>query len=123
MARGLAAPRSLENCPLDSKRIRLGAHGTFASSEVTGWASPANRAIVSDRRDWYRRRISAHAKSAISRLRRSTECRARMTTVATLVAAQNGTSGALADCKHAGRRANWATPRTIVVGYPAPSSL
>src|SRR5664280_1816104 len=42
-------------------------------------------------RDWYRRRISACGKSAISRLRSCIECRARTTTVATLAAVQNGT--------------------------------
>src|ERR1039458_827962 len=33
------------------------------------------RAVARDHRDWYRRRISACAESAISRLRPSTECR------------------------------------------------
>jgi hypothetical protein len=63
-------------------RGSFGAHATFASSEVTGWASPANRATVRDRRDWYRRRISAHAESAISRLRPGAEQRARTTGIA-----------------------------------------
>ncbi len=37
--------------------------------------------------------MSAHFESAISRLRPTSERRARTTAVATLVAAQNGTSG------------------------------
>jgi hypothetical protein len=40
------------------------------------------------------------------------ERRARMTTVLTLAAAQNGTSGVFAESKHAGREATWATPWT-----------
>jgi hypothetical protein len=56
--------------------------------------------------------MSAHFESAISRLRPTSERRARTTAVATLAAAQNGTSGARAGCRHAGRRATWATPRT-----------
>ena len=58
------------------------------SSEVTGWAFPGHRAIAGDRRDWYRRRISACAESAISRLRSGAELRARTTTVAIVAAAQ-----------------------------------
>jgi hypothetical protein len=81
------------------------AHATFASSEATGWAFPAHGAVAGDYRDWYRRQISACAESAISRLRPCTECRARRTTVATLAAVQNGTSGAIAICKHPRRRA------------------
>jgi len=50
--------------------------------------------------------MSAHFESAISRLRLTAEQRARTTAVATLAAAQNGTSGALADGNHARR---WAT--------------
>jgi hypothetical protein len=71
------------------------AHGTFGTSEVTGWASPANRAIVRDYRDWYRRRISAHAESAIGRIAGSTEQRAKTTAITILAAAHIGTSGAL----------------------------
>jgi len=56
--------------------------------------------------------MSAHFKSAISRLRPTSERRARTTAVATLAAAQNGTSVALAERKHARRLAGLATPRT-----------
>jgi len=56
--------------------------------------------------------------SAIEGIRSSTEQRARTTAIAILDAAQNGTSGALADSKHAGRRATWATPRTGGQGNP-----
>ena len=42
------------------------------------------------------------------------ERRARTTAIAIVAAAQNGTSGALSDGKHAGRRAAWATPRATV---------
>ena len=57
-------------------------------------------------RDWYRRRISACAESAISRLRPCTECRARTTTVATLAAVQNGTSGVPSRCAEDSRVAS-----------------
>ena len=65
-----------------------------------------------DHKDWEWRRMSAHFKSAISRLRPTSERRARTTAVATLAAAQNGTSGVLAGGKHARRLAGLATPRT-----------
>jgi len=50
--------------------------------------------------------------------RSDAEQRDRTTVVATLVAAQNGTSGVLADSKHAGRRATWAAPQTGGRGHP-----
>jgi len=53
-----------------------------------------------------------------SRTRSGAERRSRTTTVAIVPEAQNGTSGALADSKHAGRRATWATPRTGGQGNP-----
>jgi hypothetical protein len=49
---------------------------------------------------------------AIERTRPGAERCARTTMVATLAAADIGTSGVLADGKHAGRRAAWATPQT-----------
>jgi len=57
-------------------------------------------------------------KSPIDHIRSGAEQRARTTAVAILAAAQIGTSGALADSKHAGRRATWATPRTGGQGTP-----
>jgi len=56
--------------------------------------------------------MSAHFESAISRLRPTSERRARTTAVATLTAAQNGTSGVLACGKQARRQTMRATPRT-----------
>ena len=64
--------------------------------------------------------MSAHFESAISRLRLTSERRARTTVIAILATAQNGTSGALAGGNHAGRRAAWATPQTGVSGHPPP---
>jgi hypothetical protein len=61
--------------------------------------------------------MSAHFKSAISRLRPTSERRARTTAVATLAAAQNGTSGVLPIGRHAGRGAAWATPQTGGQGH------
>lgn len=58
------------------------------------------------------------AESAIKRTPSDTERRARIFTVATLAAVQNGTSGVLAGGKHTHRRAAWATPRTGVQGHP-----
>lgn len=58
-------------------------------------------------------------RSGISRIQPSTERRARTTTVATLATAQARTR-ALADSKHAGRRAAWATPRTGGLGQSVP---
>jgi hypothetical protein len=49
--------------------------------------------------------MSAHFKSAISRLRPTSERRARTTAVATLAAAQNGTSDVLTGGKHARHQA------------------
>jgi len=49
--------------------------------------------------------MSADPESAIERIAGSTERRARTTAVATLAAAQNGTSGVLAISKHALGRA------------------
>jgi hypothetical protein len=57
----------------------------------------------------------AHPESAIGRIVGNTEQGDRTTTIAVLAAAQNGTSGVLADGKHAGRRAAWATPQTGVL--------
>ncbi len=64
--------------------------------------------------------MSAHFESAISRLRPTTERRAITTAVATLPAAQNGTSGALADGKHARRWPACAMPRPIDPGHLNP---
>ena len=61
--------------------------------------------------------MSAHFESAISRLRLTSERRARTTVIAILATAQNGTSGALAGGNHAGRRAAWATPQTGGMGH------
>jgi hypothetical protein len=55
---------------------------------------------------------AAGAVGAADRTQSAPERRDRTTAVATVATAQNGTSGALADSKHAGRRATWATPRT-----------
>jgi hypothetical protein len=52
------------------------------------------------------------AESVISRLQPTSERRDRTTAVTTQAAAQNGTSGVLANGKHAGHRAARATPRT-----------
>jgi hypothetical protein len=57
-------------------------------------------------------RSIAGVVGAVDRNRSGTERRAKTTAIVTLAAAQNGTSGALAESKHAGRRATWATPRT-----------
>ena len=72
------------------------AHGTFASSEIIGWAFSAHMAVARDHWDWHRRRTSASDESAISRLRPITECRARTTMAATLAAVQNVAKRALA---------------------------
>ena len=68
--------------------------------------------------------MSAHPESAIGRIAGSTERRDRTTTVAIVAAAQNGTSGVLAHCKHARRWATFPPPRTGVRGkaQPAPAS-
>ena len=55
--------------------------------------------------------LAAGAVGAGNHTRSGAEQRARATAVATLVAAQNGTSGVLAGGKHARRRAAWAMPR------------
>ena len=66
--------------------------------------------------------MSAHFESAISRLRPTSERRARTTAVATLAAAQNGTSGVLEYGKHAWHGA--AGPRREPAGdYPVPADL
>jgi hypothetical protein len=68
--------------------------------------------------------MSAHAESAIKRVRSNTEQRARTTTAVLARTAQNGTSGVLAYGKHAWRGAAGATPRTGVRGYlNVPSGL
>ena len=54
--------------------------------------------------------------------RSGAEQRARTTAVGIMAAERNGISGALADGKHAGRRATWATPRPGVRGTPIPST-
>jgi len=46
-----------------------------------------------------------------------------MTAVAMLTATQNGTSGVLADSKHAGRRAIWAAPQAGSVQGQARSRM
>jgi hypothetical protein len=58
------------------------------------------------------RRSVSDAVGAAGRIRSGAEGRARMTATTTSSPAQNGTSGVLAECKHAGRRATWDTPRT-----------
>jgi hypothetical protein len=57
---------------------------------------------------------AADVAGAASLTRSGAERRARTTMVAILATAQNGTSGVLAESKHAGCRATWATPRTGV---------
>jgi hypothetical protein len=94
------------------------AQETLASSKDAGWASPAHMTFAGDHRVWEWRGISAHPRFGVLRGRGGRERSVRTTAVATLAAAQNGTSGALADSKHAGRRATWATPRTGVLGHP-----
>src|SRR5664280_3096196 len=59
------------------------------------------RPQTADRRDWEWRGMSADTESGFGRLQGRTERRARTTAVATLAAAQNGTSGVLAISKHA----------------------
>ena len=56
--------------------------------------------------------MSAHAESAISHRRPTTEPRARTTAVAIVDATQNGTSGVLPACKQAPRWVPWDTLRT-----------
>jgi hypothetical protein len=56
-------------------------------------------------------------ESAIKRTRSGAEQRARTTAAGRRKAAPNGTSGVLADSKHAGRRATWAAPQTGEVGH------
>jgi len=58
--------------------------------------------------------VGASAESAIGGIAGSAEQRDRTTTVALQTSAQNGTSGAPAEGKHARRRATWVTPRTGV---------
>jgi hypothetical protein len=55
---------------------------------------------------------------AASLTRSGAERRDRSTTVAVLAEAQNGTSGGLAERRHAARRATWSTPRTGVPVTP-----
>ena len=62
-------------------------------------------------------RPAASSVGAADRARWGAEQRARTTVVATLVAAQNGTSGAVADGKHARRWATLPPPRTGDQGY------
>src|SRR5665213_1184743 len=59
---------------------------------------------------------AAGALGAADRTQSGPERRDRTTAVAILAAAHIGTSGVLADGKHAGRRAAWATPQTGGMG-------
>jgi hypothetical protein len=88
------------------------AHGTFATSKVAGGTSPAQMTLPETTRTGSGdgcQRTSSRRSRVCDRL---SERRARTTAVATLAAAQNGTSGMLAHGKHASGGAAWATPRT-----------
>ena len=70
-----------------------------------------------DHEDWEWRRMSAHFESAASRLRPTSERRARTTAIAgRWTQRRSAPTRTLAECKHGRRLARLATPRTAVVG-------
>jgi hypothetical protein len=72
----------------------------FRDQQGRRWDLSGSNDAPGDHKDWEWRRMSAHFESAISRLRPTSERRARTTAVATLAAAQNGTSGVTAAVRH-----------------------